>query len=133
MDRIAIGSLDHLVLNVADIGATLAFYCDVLGMTHEVFHPADGSSRYALRFGTQKINLHESASPFVPHAAQPTPGSADFCFLSDTTLEDWQTHLRMISVPIELGPVSRTGATGPIRSLYVRDPDGNLIEISNSS
>jgi len=130
--RIAIASLDHLVLTVADIAATLAFYCQVLGMEHEVFQPADGSSRHALKFGTQKINLHEAVRPFAPHAVQPTPGSADLCFLSDTPLPDWQAHLNEMGIPIVQGPVSRTGARGPILSLYVRDPDGNLIEISSS-
>ena len=130
-NRIAIDSLDHLVLTVADITATLAFYCDVLGMQQEVFHPTDGSNRHALKFGAQKINLHAAANPFVPHAAHPAPGSADLCFLSDTPLADWQAHLKRTNIAIEQGPIERTGATGPILSLYVRDPDGNLIEISN--
>ncbi len=131
-DQITVNSLDHLVLTVADIAATLAFYCDGLGMKHEVFHPSDGSSRHAVKFGTQKINLHKAASPFEPYAARPLPGSADLCFLSETPLADWHVHLSEMGIPVEQGPVPRTGATGPILSLYVRDPDGNLIEISNS-
>ena len=124
-------SLDHLVLSVADLSATIAFYCDVLGMTKEVFHPADGSRRHALKFGDQKINLHAASDPFAPHAKAPVAGSGDLCFLSETPLDDWRAHLNARNVTIELGPVPRTGATGPIRSLYVRDPDGNLIEIAN--
>jgi len=130
-DRIGVISLDHLVLSVADMAATIAFYRDVLGMASEVFHPADGPSRQALKFGSQKINLHAASAPFVPHAAYPRPGSADLCFLSDTPLPVWQQHLQRHGIEIEQGPVQRTGATGVILSLYVRDPDGNLIEISN--
>ena len=123
-------ALDHLVLTVADIAATVAFYRDVLGMTEETFSPADGSTRTALTFGAQKINLHPAARPFDPKAAQPTPGSADLCFLTDTPLPAWQDHLAAQGVPVIEGPVRRTGATGPIQSLYLRDPDGNLIEVS---
>ncbi len=130
-DHITVQSLDHLVLSVADIDATLAFYTRALGMNAEKFHPADGSTRHALKFGAQKINLHDAAAPFAPHAARPAPGTADLCFLSEVALEDWQTHFARHDVSIEQGPVARTGATGAILSLYVRDPDGNLIEISN--
>ena len=124
-------SLDHLVLTVADIGATVAFYTDVLGMRAEVFHPADGSRRNALVFGRQKINLHPKGGEFDPKAAHPAPGTADLCFLTATPLTDWQAHLAACGVEVEEGPVRRTGATGPILSLYLRDPDGNLIEVSN--
>lgn len=124
-------SLDHLVLTVADIAATVAFYQDVLGMRAEVFHPADGSTRTALRFGAQKINLHAAAAPFDPKAANPAPGSADLCFLSEAPLIEWQAHLAQAGISVVDGPVARTGATGPIVSLYLRDPDGNLIEVSN--
>ncbi len=124
-------ALDHLVLTVADMAATLAFYGDVLGMQADVFTPADGSTRHALCFGQQKINLHPAAAPFDPKAARVTPGSADLCFLSDTPLADWQAHLGRNGIPIEQGPIRRTGAEGPILSIYVRDPDGNLIEIAN--
>ncbi|MBR9844191.1 MAG: VOC family protein [Rhodobacteraceae bacterium] len=126
-----LASLDHLVLTVADIPATCRFYEDMLGMTATRFTPADGSARWALSFGTQKINLHQSGAEFEPKSALPTPGSADLCFLSETPLPAWQTHLAACGIPIEEGPVPRTGATGPILSIYIRDPDDNLIEISN--
>ena len=130
-DHMAVQSLDHLVLSVADIDATLAFYTQGLGMVAEVFHPSDGSVRHALKFGAQKINLHDAATPFTPHAAHPGPGTADLCFLSDKPLAGWLEHFAKAGITIEQGPVHRTGATGPILSLYVRDPDGNLIEVSN--
>ncbi|MCA0870884.1 VOC family protein [Seohaeicola saemankumensis] len=123
-------TLDHLVLTVADLAATVHFYTDVLGMRAETFSPADGSTRTALQFGAQKINLHPASAPFDPKALCPTPGSADLCFLTDTDLGDWQRHLHAMGVAIEEGPVQRTGATGPILSIYIRDPDENLIEIS---
>ncbi len=124
-------SLDHLVLTVADIGATVSFYRDVLQMEPEDFTPSDGSHRWALKFGTQKINLHQAGAEFEPKADAPTRGSADLCFLTDTPLDAWAAHLSAKNIPIEDGPVPRTGATGPLMSIYIRDPDGNLIEISN--
>ena len=126
-----LSSLDHLVLTVADVDQTVAYYEQVLGMKVEVFHPSDGSVRTALSFGTQKINLHPAAKPFEPKAAAPTPGSADLCFLSATPLTEWQVHFEAEGVDVLEGPVQRTGATGPIMSLYIRDPDGNLIQVSN--
>lgn len=126
---LTVTALDHLVLTVQDIGATLEFYTKALGMQAETFAPADGSIRTALRFGAQKINLHEAASPFDPKADRPTPGSADLCFLTDVPLQDWQAQFDTMGIAIVNGPVPRTGATGPILSIYVRDPDGNLIEI----
>lgn len=123
-------SLDHLVMTVADITATVAFYEGVLGMTAQTFTPADGSTRTALSFGAQKINLHPADRPFDPKALRPTPGSADLCFLTDAALTDWQAHFTTLNVPVIEGPVRRTGATGPILSLYIRDPDGNLIEVA---
>ena len=129
--RPGVKGLDHLVLTVRDIAATSAFYTDVLGMRAEVFRAADGTRRVALKFGAQKINLHEAGHEFAPHARCPLPGTADLCFLSDTPLEAWIARLQAGGVTHELGPVPRTGATGPIRSIYLRDPDGNLIEISN--
>ena len=128
-------SLDHLVLTVADIEATIGFYTRVLGMEAVSFTPASGPAsgapRHALRFGAQKINLHPAAAPFEPKAAHPRPGSADLCFLSDTPLADWLAHFAALGIaPIE-GPVARSGATGPLVSVYLRDPDGNLIEVSN--
>lgn len=124
---VKIDSLDHLVLTVVDIDATIAFYVEVLGMAAVSF----GAGRRALAFGRQKINLHPAAAPLKPHAATPTPGSADLCLITATPLAEVIAHLQRAGVAIEEGPVPRTGATGPILSVYVRDPDGNLIEISN--
>jgi len=120
-----IRALDHLVLTVADPDATVAFY-ERLGMRREVF----GEGRIALRFGEQKINLHRAGAEFEPHAAAPEPGSADFCLLVDGPLADVERDLQQAGIPIELGPVERTGATTKLRSLYLRDPDGNLVELS---
>jgi catechol 2,3-dioxygenase-like lactoylglutathione lyase family enzyme len=122
---VRIRSLDHLVLTVADPEATVAFY-ERLGMRREAFE--DG--RIALRFGEQKINLHQAGRPIQPHARRPTPGSADVCLLVDGTLDAVERELEAAGVVFELGPVPRTGATGPIRSLYLRDPDDNLVELS---
>ena len=130
---LVVSSLDHLVLTVTDIDQSVAFYCDVLGMEAEQFHPADGSTRWALTFGVQKINLHPADGVFAPHAQVPQVGSADLCFLSETGLDDWSAHFDQQNIVVEEGPITRTGATGPIVSLYIRDPDGNLIEISNRS
>ncbi|WP_434622663.1 VOC family protein [Azospirillum sp. B2RO_4] len=122
-----IARIDHVVLTVASIEATCAFYRDVLGM--EVVTFAGG--RRALSFGAQKINLHEVGREFEPKAARPTAGSGDFCLIADTPLEEVIAHLQAKGIAIEEGPVSRTGATGPIRSVYFRDPDDNLVEIAN--
>ena len=130
-DQPSVQSLDHLVLTVGSIDRTVAFYESALGMTAEQFTVADGSTRTALTFGSQKINLHPAGGEFDPKATRPTPGSADLCVLSDTPLGAWQTHLSAQNVTIEEGPVPRTGATGPILSIYLRDPDGNLIEVAN--
>lgn len=118
--------LDHLVLTVADIDRTVDFYTRVLGMRAETF----GAGRRALRFGESKINLHQAGREFEPNALCPAPGSADLCFVSATPLEQVQEQLAALGVAVEEGPVDRTGALGPIRSVYVRDPDGNLVEIS---
>ena len=122
-----IDRLDHLVLTVRDPEATCAFYARVLGMEVVTF----GGGRKALRFGQQKINLHRAGHEFEPKAALPTPGSADLCLIADVALDDVIAHLAACGVTIVDGPVMRTGATGPIRSVYFRDPDGNLIEVSN--
>ncbi|MET0550483.1 MAG: VOC family protein [Xanthomonas sp.] len=122
-----IDHLDHLVLTVADIEATCAFYARVLGMRVVSF----GEGRKALAFGEQKINLHRHGREFEPKARMPTPGSADLCFLTATPLAQVAEELHAAAVPIEDGPVQRTGARGPILSLYFRDPDGNLIEVAN--
>jgi catechol 2,3-dioxygenase-like lactoylglutathione lyase family enzyme len=127
---VKIAALDHLVLTVASVEASGAFYARVLGMEVETFRPADGTTRTALKFGAQKINLHQAGREFEPKAAAPAPGAGDFCLLTEAPLEDWIVHLAAEGVPVELGPVPRTGATGPIRSLYIRDPDGNLVEIA---
>ena len=127
-----ITAIDHIVMTAANVEATIRFYCDVLGMELQEFQPADGSpARKALLFGAQKINLHDAAAPYVPHARQPVAGAVDLCFLSDMPIADWQARLAEHGIPIEHGPVDKTGATGPLWSVYVRDPDGNLIEISN--
>ncbi|MGB0797971.1 MAG: VOC family protein [Planktomarina sp.] len=123
--------LDHLVLTVRDIETTIEFYTQVLGMQRQDFVAADGGRRTALLFGQHKINLHQSGAEFAPHAQTVQPGSADLCFLSETALTDWQSHLDQCHVKVAEGPVARTGATGPILSIYLRDPDGNLLEISN--
>ncbi|MCX6406118.1 MAG: VOC family protein [Propionibacteriales bacterium] len=118
--------LDHLVLTVSDIDATVRFYADVLGLEARTF----GGGRTALHAPGWKINLHEAAAPIAPHAAAPTPGSADLCFIVDRTLEEVERRLADGGVAVELGPVDRTGSSGPLRSVYVRDPDGNLVELS---
>ena len=122
-----IEELDHLVLTVTDIDHTCAFYERVLGMKTLVF----GEGRHALTFGTQKLNLHEAGQEFEPKAAAPTPGSADLCFLTNSSMAEVVEHLEANSVEIIEGPVRRTGATGPIKSVYFRDPDGNLLEVSS--
>ncbi len=127
----SVQSLDHLVLTVTDPDRSCRFYADVLGMEVERFAATDGSTRLALRFGAQKINLHVAGQEFTPHAARPAPGAADLCFLSATRLDDWQVTLAERGIDILDGPVRRTGAAGPLMSVYIRDPDGNLIEISN--
>ena len=125
-----IASLDHLVLTVHDLAATRRFYVQGLGLREEVSR--DG--RTALLFGTQKINLHEAAhAPILPRAATPTPGSADFCLVADRPLVQVIELLAQRGIAIELGPVDRHGARGPMRSVYLRDPDGNLVEISDYS
>ena len=125
--------LDHLVLTVADIAQTTRFYTEALGMQAETFRPSDGTTRTALMFGEQKINLHQAGAEFLPNAKAAMPGSADLCFLSEIALDQWQDHLGATGIEIIEGPIARTGATGPIMSIYIRDPDGNLIEISNTA
>lgn len=125
-----IRSLDHLVLTVASISQTLRFYTQVLGAEAQQFQVSDGSFRWSLQIGRQKINLHQHGQEFEPKAEHPSPGSGDLCFLTDFPLSNWISHLDAKGVAIKDGPVPRTGATGPIMSLYVRDPDGNLVEIS---
>ncbi len=119
--------IDHVVLTVCDIARTCEFYSRVLGMEVVTF----GDGRTALRFGQQKINLHETGKEFEPKALHPTPGSGDLCFITDLPLGQIIHHVQACGANIVEGPVRRTGALGPIESIYVRDPDGNLIEISN--
>jgi catechol 2,3-dioxygenase-like lactoylglutathione lyase family enzyme len=119
-------AIDHIVLTVKDIDTTCAFYARVLGMSVITF----GGGRRALSFGAQKINLHQSGREFEPKAQKPTPGSADLCFVTSISVSDVVEHLRACGVELLEGPVQRTGAVGPIMSVYFRDPDGNLIEVS---
>lgn len=122
-----VNRLDHLVLTVASIEATVDFYTRVLGMEAIIF----GTGRTALRFGTSKINLHQAGKEFEPKALRPTPGSADICLIVDDDIAAVIADLTGAGITIEEGPVDRTGATGPIVSCYLRDPDQNLIELSN--
>ncbi len=119
--------IDHFVMTVRDIDATCDFYAKVLGMDVATF----GAGRKALVFGTQKINLHAVGKEFDPKALRPTPGAVDVCFITENPLEGVIKELHSLGVVIEEGPVKRTGATGDILSVYLRDPDGNLVEISN--
>ncbi|MXN67055.1 VOC family protein [Stappia sp. GBMRC 2046] len=118
-------SLDHVVLTVKDIDQTVAFYSGVLGMEEVVF----AGGRRALRFGGQKINLHKAGAEFLPHAQMPTSGAGDLCFLVES-LEAVERRLAEAQVHIEEGPVFRAGAVSPLRSIYIRDPDGNLVELA---
>jgi catechol 2,3-dioxygenase-like lactoylglutathione lyase family enzyme len=125
-----IDRLDHFVLTVRDIEATCDFYVRVLGMERVRFE----NGRTALRFGPygrQKINLHQAGREFMPNALNPTPGSADFCLITDMTMQEVVDHLQDCGVPIEEGPGPHTGATGPIQSVYIRDPDNNLVEVAH--
>lgn len=122
-----IDRIDHVVLTVRDVDATCGFYSRVLGMRVVTF----GAGRKALAFGAQKFNLHEAGREFEPKADKPTPGSADLCLIAGVPLAQVVAHLDACGVPILEGPVARTGATGPIQSVYFRDPDRNLIEVSS--
>ncbi len=122
-----ISKLDHFVLTVRDIENTISFYTSVMGMKKEVFGPG----RVALKYGDQKINLHELGNEFEPKAGNPMPGSVDLCFVTKTPLNEAISHVESFGVDIIEGPVERTGAEGPILSFYFRDPDNNLIEIAN--
>lgn len=119
--------LDHFVLTVCNLSATLQFYGEVLQIPIITF----GGDRKALQIGAQKINLHVATAPIAPHAEYPTPGSADFCLITQTPLSNLMARLQTHGIKIELGPVNRTGAQGSLRSIYLRDPDSNLVEIAN--
>ncbi len=122
-----IKSIDHIVLTVKDIEKTVEFYTAVLGMEKEIFK----ENRVALKFGHQKINLHEQGKEFEPKALNVKEGSADLCFISETSVIEFKNHIEQLGVKVIEGPVKRTGAMGEINSIYLRDCDGNLIEISN--
>ena len=125
-----IDRIDHFVLTVASIEATCEFYSRVLGMQVLEFKSM-GTTRVALGFGRQKINLHPADAVPDRNVLKPTPGSADFCLITDTPMAELQAHLTRENVPVILGPTQRTGATGPILSVYFRDPDLNLVEVAN--
>lgn len=122
-----IDRIDHVVFTVRDVPETCAFYEKVLGMRVETF----GEGRTALCFGGQKINLHQFGKEFEPKAKAPAPGCQDICLISSIPIAEVAKHLSSCGVAIEEGPIIRSGATGPINSIYFRDPDGNLIEVSN--
>ena len=125
-------AIDHIVLTVHDLAKTISFYCDVLGMELETFLPFEGGEeRKSLRFGDYKINIHHENSPYEPHALNPISGAIDICFISSRSIDDWKSIFDKKSIKIELGPIKKAGANFPIMSIYVRDPDQNLIEISN--
>ena len=127
---IRIDHIDHFVLTVASIDATCEFYSRALGMEVTRFESM-GTPRVALAFGSQKINLHQANAVPDPNVLKPTPGSADFCLITKTPMDEVQAHLARENVSVILGPVHRTGATGKILSVYIRDPDLNLVEIAN--
>lgn len=122
-----ISGIDHFVLTVRDVEATRDFYSRVLGMEVEEF----GGGRQALKFGRQKINVHQAGNEFEPKAEEPTPGAGDFCLVTDVPLERVVEHLDSCGVELVEGPVERTGALGRMESVYFRDPEGNLVEVSN--
>jgi catechol 2,3-dioxygenase-like lactoylglutathione lyase family enzyme len=126
---IAVDRIDHLVLTVFDIDRTLDFYRRVLGMEPIAF----AGGRRGLAFGRQKLNLHQAGREFEPKALKPTPGSIDLCFITETPLDEVIAHLKACGVVVAEGPVQKTGALGPMMSVYFRDPDGNLIEVSSYS
>ena len=125
---VTVDSLDHLVLTVRDIDRTCAFYERALGMQRRIFGP---DKRTALHFGTQKLNLHPTSQVLDRNVRHATPGSADLCFLTATPIAAVEAHLAALGILVILGPINRTGAQGELRSVYVYDPDENLIEIAN--
>ena len=125
--------IDHVVIKVKDLNKTIDFYTNALGMKLEKFSSSldNNQIRYAVSFGSQKINIHEEIKPIKPNALNPSSGSMDICFISKNKINDWVHHLVKKGINIEIGPERKTGALGPILSIYIRDPDFNLIEISN--
>ena len=125
-------SIDHIVITVSDMKKTIHFYSDILGMEiNQFYSKSDNTYRKSLKFGKQKINLHDASNPYKPNAEVALPGTLDICFLTDEPLSHWIKTFNKNNVTIESGPILKTGAIGPIESIYVRDPDKNLIEISN--
>ena len=127
---IHVNGIDHLVLTVANLDVTCEFYEAVLGMRPVIFN-SGGIKRRALEFGNQKINLHQASREFEPKAAHPVPGSADLCLVTENSPAEIVAHFEGLKITIEQGPVARMGAKGKIVSVYIRDPDGNLIEVSS--
>ena len=125
-----IDRLDHFVLTVRDIEATCDFYVRVLGMRKVVYENGRVALSFSL-YSRQKINLHQAGLEFAPNALHPTPGSADFCLITKMTMQEVVEHLQACGVVLEEGPTPRTGATGMIQSVYIRDPDNNLVEIAH--
>ena len=125
--------IDHVVITVKNLKKTIDFYTNILGMKLEEFSLSldNKQIRYAVSFGSQKINIHEEKKPLKPNALNPSSGSMDICFISKNKINDWVHHLVKKGINIEIGPEKKTGALGPILSIYIRDPDFNLIEISN--
>ena len=125
--------IDHVVITVKDLNKTIDFYTNILGMKLEKFLSSldNNKIRYAVSFGSQKINIHEEKKPIKPNALNPSSGSMDICFISKNKINDWVHHLVKKGINIEIGPEKKTGALGSILSIYIRDPDFNLIEISN--
>ena len=125
--------IDHVVITVKDLNTTIDFYTNILGMKLEKFSTSSYNNqiRYAVSFGSQKINIHEHKKPIKPRALNPSSGSMDICFISKNKIKDWVYHLKNKGINIDIGPEKKTGALGPILSIYIRDPDFNLIEISN--
>ncbi|WP_138008016.1 VOC family protein [Halalkalirubrum salinum] len=123
----AIARLDHFVLTVADIDRTLEFYDRFAGITPITF----GDGRHGLLIGDQKINLHEAGENITPRAAEPSVGGGDFCLVTSTPVSELKADLEADGIAIELGPIDRTGARSDLRSIYLRDPDGNLLELAN--
>jgi len=126
--RPQIAALDHLVLTVRDIAATVDFYERAIGMRSFTFA---GGTRTALAFGDQKINLHELGAEYLPNARAAGPGTADFCLLTPTPLDAVVAHLERMGIAVEQGPDRADGARAPLRSIWLRDPDGNLVELAN--
>ena len=125
--------IDHVVITVKNLKKTIDFYTNILGMKLEEFSSSldNNQIRFAVSFGSQKINIHEEKKTIKPNALNPSSGSMDICFISKNKIHDWVHHLVKKGINIEIGPEKKTGALGPILSIYIRDPDFNLIEISN--